>query len=310
MLQDLNNDLFIIDEQNEGIRIDKLLSQRYESRSRSYFQYLIEKGLVLINGQKIKKRMLPKKGDEIEIFFELTAEISLEPQDIPLDILYEDEDIIVINKPSNMVVHPAPGNWTNTFVNALLFHCKNLFCGSDLRPGIVHRLDKDTSGVLIAAKNSFSHKNLVDQFSQKSIKKEYLLISLGKPQDQEINTKIARDKIKRQQMAVSEEGKEAITKIQVLDFSHELSLVKASPLTGRTHQIRVHMKHIRHPILGDEMYGNSFYNKKFNIDRQLLHAHKINFLHPTKNIFLNISAPIPQDFTNILNSFSKKNLIL
>ena len=184
-------------------RLDKLLSEKFKSNSRTYFQYLIENGSVLVNNKKVKKRFIPKIGDEIEIFFQALPDISLKAENIPLDILYEDEYIIAINKKANMVVHPAVGNWSNTFVNALLYHCKDLiYKDSDIRPGIVHRLDKNTTGVLLAAKTIKAQQKLIEQFKNREIKKKYLAITINKPKNQIISAPIARHKIKRKEKAI------------------------------------------------------------------------------------------------------------
>jgi 23S rRNA pseudouridine1911/1915/1917 synthase len=292
----VDSNIFFVTKEEEGIRLDKLLSIRFANKSRTYFQYLIENNSVLLNGSKVKKRITPKEGDEIEIFFLATPEISLTPENIPLDILYEDDYILAINKPKNMVVHPAPGNWTSTFVNALVFHCKNLVKEKgDVRPGIVHRLDKNTSGVLLAAKTIEAQSKLISDFSQRKIKKKYLAVCVGNPPNTTICEPIGRNPYRRQEMTVIKTGKESITKIKVVDTNGKTSLVLIDLLTGRTHQIRVHLKHINHPILGDDTYGNQKLNNFHNITSQLLHAHQIYFNHPITNQPISITAPIPDD---------------
>ena len=304
MLEQEEIDTIYVTEEEEGLRIDKLLSLRYGQKSRTYFQFLIEKKAVLLNGEKVKKSTIPKKGDEIEILFILTDEISLQPQNIPLDIIYEDDDILAINKPAGMVVHPAPGNWTNTFVNALLYHCKNISNPEKtLRPGIVHRLDKDTSGILLAAKNEEAHRKLIEQFSSRKIEKFYLAICLGSPSNQTISAPIGRNQTKRKEMAVKEDGKEAVTDIECLAQKDNLSLLLAKPKTGRTHQIRVHLKHINAPIIGDSTYGSDKINKKLNSTRQLLHAYIIQFSHPKNNKLMKLTAPLPSDFQEFIKTF-------
>ena len=286
-------------------RLDKLLSEKFKSSSRTYFQYLIENGSVLVNNKKIKKRFIPKIGDEIEIFFQALPDISLKAENIPLDILYEDEYIIAINKKANMVVHPAVGNWSNTFVNALLYHCKDLiYEDSDIRPGIVHRLDKDTTGVLLAAKTIKAQQNLIEQFKNREIKKKYLAITINKPKNQILSAPIARHKIKRKEMTIVETGKEAITKIEVLKSNDKISLIEATPKTGRTHQIRVHLKHLLCPILGDETYGSKSHNNNYKVFAQLLHAHSIEFLHPITNVPLKITAPMTQNMQKFIEILS------
>lgn len=295
-LSDPNNKFFTVSSAERANRLDKLLSQHFPEYSRTYFQYLIEEGAVFVNGHIIKKRETPKVGDEIEVCFLLTPEISLEPQNIPLDILYEDEYIIAVNKPANMVVHPAPGHPKDTFVNALLFHCRHLEGTDSLRPGIVHRLDKDTSGVLLAAKTTQAHAKLVELFSERRIEKYYLAICVGAAKEGLIDAAIKRHPINRKEMAVNiAEGKEAKTICRLLGKNDSLSLIELQLLTGRTHQIRVHLKHIGTPILGDCVYGSSNANKKFEPPRQLLHAHKIEFAHPITGKNLSISAPPPKD---------------
>lgn len=298
-MENVESDLLIVTKEEEAKRLDKLLSERYDHKSRTYFQFLIEKGLVLLNGAKVKKRIIPKFGDEIEVFFALTPEISLEPQNIPLSILYEDEHMIAVNKPANMVVHPAHGNWNGTFVNALLYHCKNLPSSNDLRPGIVHRLDKGTTGVLLAAKTEDAHRNLISMFSHREIKKRYLAICVSNPPNGRVSLPIGRDSNNRQKMAVKGDGKEAISEFTTLATNGLLSLVQADIFTGRTHQIRVHLKYLKAPIFGDLIYGNTSKTKSFEAQRPLLHAQRLELLHPITKKNLIIEAPQPEDFQKI-----------
>ncbi|QZA59181.1 RluA family pseudouridine synthase [Candidatus Rhabdochlamydia porcellionis] len=277
------------------LRLDALLSLRFPNKSRSYFQFLIKQGHVLVNGKAMKKREKTKPGDEIEIYFQITPEIDLTPESIDLEVLYEDEHLIVINKPAGMVVHPAPGHHRGTFVHALLFHCKQIDSDDPLRPGIVHRLDKDTSGILIAAKTRTAHAGLIDLFAKRKIEKTYLAICIGMPRDGLIDTPIARHPSRRKEMTVCMQGKASKTICQVLAQNGSLSLVKLELLTGRTHQLRVHLKHIGTPILGDETYGNAAINKKFSTKRQLLHAYFISFFHPITQQIVSLTAPIPED---------------
>lgn len=287
--------LFVLSEE-EGMRIDKLLCGRFPSYSRTYFQHLIQEGFVLLNGELVKKRVCPEEGDEIEVCFQALAETSLNPEAIPLNILYEDEHILAINKPKGMVVHPAPGHWTGTFVNALLAHCENLAPGSDpLRPGIVHRLDKETTGVLLAAKTTIAHQKLVEAFSQRRIDKLYLAICAGKPANGTIKAPIGRHPVHRKEMTVLNDGREAISEVQTAAFNDRISLVLIRPKTGRTHQIRVHLKHIGCPILGDPTYGSASLNQSMSPERLLLHAYRLSFSHPVTGAPIQISAPIPDD---------------
>ena len=292
----MTNELLFVEEGDDTLRLDQLLVKKFPNYSRTYFQDLIERGLVLLNGEQAKKRIHPKLGDEIEIEFALPPEIDLTPANIPLDILYEDEDLLVVNKPAGMVVHPAVGNYENTFVHALLWHCKELQGGDPLRPGIVHRLDKDTTGLLVAAKTAFAHAALVKAFSERKVMKQYLAITVGNPGEGELKTLIARDPRNRQKMAVVEEGgKEALTRYKTLKVEGDLALVEVDLLTGRTHQIRVHMQHLKTPILGDPVYGSKKANEKLNANRQMLHAWKLGLDHPKTGIYLNFEAPIPKD---------------
>lgn len=289
----------IVDKEDEGKRLDKMLVEKFPQYSRTYFQYLIENHLVLVNGEPVKKRIAVKEGDEIEIEFALTAEISLEPQNIALDILYEDDQIIAVNKPPNMVVHPGAGNPKDTFVNALLFHCKNLPFGNTLRPGIVHRLDKETSGVLLAAKTEEAHNKLVALFASRQMKKQYVAICVGNPGDRTIEGNIGRHPTKRKEMAIVESGKEAITIVKKEASNNVLSYLCLYPQTGRTHQIRVHLQSVGAPILGDKIYGSESVNKKYKVGRQMLHAKSLEFNHPLSGQKMVIEAPIPEDFNKI-----------
>lgn len=301
----------IIDADQVGERLDKALVNHYKNTySRTYFQKLIDDGMVLINGSPAKKRIKLEQGDEVEVEFALTPEIDLTPENIPLDILYEDDHIIAVNKPAGMVVHPATGNWSGTFVNALLYHCKHdLPNPENLRPGIVHRLDKETSGLLLAAKTTDAHQKLIQQFASREIQKEYIAVCLGNPGNALIEAPIARDPRNRQRMAVANQGgKSAITSIETLSFKHNISIVKAYPKTGRTHQIRVHLKHRGTPILGDKLYGNKHANA--NVDRQLLHAHMLSFKHPITSSPLHLTAPPPADIQEYLTKLGKDTCAL
>jgi 23S rRNA pseudouridine1911/1915/1917 synthase len=295
-----STDTLIVSEEEKGLRLDRLLALRFPEYSRTYFQFLIEKHSVLVNGIPFKKREKPQVGDEIEVCFLLLPEISLEPQNIPLDILYEDDHILAVNKPSGMVVHPAPGHFSHTFVNALLYHCKGLSQEphSVRRPGIVHRLDKDTSGILLAAKTTDAHQALVSLFCHRQIEKHYLAICSGNPGICTINAPIKRHPIHRQEMTIAPlDGKEAISHCKTLKTNGKFSLVDVQLVTGRTHQIRVHLRHIGSPILGDPLYGIESLNKKFNINRQLLHAHTLAFIHPFTGAKMVLKASLPEDFS-------------
>lgn len=281
-------------------RLDKLLALQFPFYSRTYFQKLIEDGFVLVNGKQLKKREIPQGGDEIEVCFQLTPELSLEPQAIPLDILYEDDHVIAVNKPAGMVVHPAPGHPRGTFVNALLHHCQQLPFGETLRPGIVHRIDKDTTGILIAAKTPEAHRSLVSLFHERELTKKYLAICIGDAGEGVIDAPIKRHPIRRQEMAVLDDGKPALSEVKKIGSFHGLSCVEVTLVTGRTHQIRVHLRYRGTPILGDSIYGSKQINEKFNASRQLLHAWKMELNHPISHEPLFLEAPIPADMQRFL----------
>lgn len=294
---------FTITEEEAGHRIDKILAKRFEElHSRSYLQQLIADGNVVINQLPVKKRIQPKLGDEIGVTFVLTEELPLAAEDIPLDILFEDEYLLVVNKSPGMVVHPAPGHWTGTFVNALLHHCKGLEpSGGSLRPGIVHRLDKDTSGVLIAAKTGLTHQRLVQLFASRQVYKEYAAICVGNPGDGVVDAPIGRHPRQRKLMAVLPEGgRAAITKYWTLAVSEDLSLVRIELTTGRTHQARVHMRHRGMPVLGDPTYGSPGSNLRHKRDRQMLHAQELRLIHPMTGAPLTVKAPLPADMASLI----------
>lgn len=282
-------------------RLDLYLLQKIPAKiSRSFLQKAIKEGKITVNGKPQKPSYRVKVKDVIFVPEPEPATIpSIEPEPIDLEILYEDHDLIVINKPAGMIVHPIPSHTSGTLVNALLYHCKDLQgIGGELRPGIVHRLDKDTSGVMVVAKNDLSHRNLSQQFKDREIFKMYLALVRGRidePQG-EIKVSLARHPVLRTKMSVNETGRFAITLYKVLRyFGDTASLVIAYPKTGRTHQIRVHMKYIGHPILGDKLYGNSF-----GASRQMLHAAKLGFYHPRTDKWLSFIAPLPDDFKDLI----------
>ncbi len=291
-------DSFTVDNKNSD-RLDIFLTKRYSEYSRCYFQELIEKEHVLLNGTPTKKREVPALGDQINISFKKRPGPDLTPQSIPLDIIYEDAHLIAVNKPAHMVVHPAPGNWSNTFVNALLGHCA-LPKTSEFRPGIVHRLDKETSGMLIAAKSEITHQKLTELFAERKIRKEYIAIAIGKVPSLKIDLPMRRCPIHRKKMVIAEEeGKEAITEVELLGYNGTLSKVHLKPTTGRTHQLRVHLKHLGNPILGDKLYGKNSINDRFGASRHYLHAKKISFIHPITGEMLELEAPLPKDMEEI-----------
>lgn len=284
-------------ENDKGKRIDSFLNEVIEDATRSYIQKIIDGGYVEITGKKTTKSGNKLKGTEtIVVNLPEDETLDLIPEDIPLEIIYEDSDIVIINKAPNMVVHPAHGNYNGTLVNALLYHIKDLSTiNGVIRPGIVHRLDKDTSGVIVVAKHDEAHTTLSDMFKEKTLEKTYVCIAKGifKDKSGRIETLIGRDPRDRKKMAVvTENGKIAISNYEVLDESKNYSLVKIRIETGRTHQIRVHMKSLNHPILGDATYGNS----TDGIARQMLHAYRLKFTHPINKKEMVVTAPIPEDF--------------
>ncbi|MDB6081163.1 MAG: putative pseudouridine synthase Cpar [Chlamydiia bacterium] len=306
-MDELVTNTLIVEPWQQHMRLDQLLKNQYNTSSRTYFQKLIEEGFVVVNGRAVKKSYKPEIDDEIEVQFILTKELEVLPEEISLDILYEDEHMLAINKPANMVVHPGYGNWTGTFVNALLFYCKSLEKQDTIRPGIVHRLDKETSGVLIAAKTYEMHKKLSLLFSSRQIQKRYLCVSLGCPKEITIQAPIGRHPVYRKQMTVlAVGGKEAITHLEVVKSSGALSVVSVNLETGRTHQIRVHMRHIGHPLLGDSLYGREGENQLYKAKRQMLHAESIAFIHPITQKEIVIRAPLPEDMQRICHSIIQK----
>ena len=291
----------LIYQENDFLRIDKFLSAELNDFTRSQIQMMIEEGSVLVNNKVVKSNYKLKINDEITVLIKEPELTDIEPQDIPLDIVYEDKDIIVINKPSGMVVHPALGNYKDTLVNALLFHCKDLSgINGKIRAGIVHRIDKDTSGLLVACKNDLAHKNLSEQFMEHKVNKIYYCLVNGViPHNIGlIDAPIGRDPQSRQQMAVVENGKEARTHFKVLERYEKNTLVEVKLETGRTHQIRVHMKYIGYPLVGDPVYG---VRKVVGENGQFLHAKKLEFYHPRTNEFLSFEIELPEDFKKLIN---------
>ncbi|MDR7869878.1 MAG: RluA family pseudouridine synthase [Tissierellaceae bacterium] len=296
-------DLFeIFVDEDDDERLDAYLAVELNEVSRTYVQRLIKDGLVLVNGSLKKPRYQVREGDFIQVKIPKPKNLEIVAEDIPIDIVYEDEDIVIVNKSCGMVVHPAPGNYTSTLVNALLFHIDNLSTiNGIIRPGIVHRLDKDTSGLLIIAKNDVSHKFLSDKLKDRDILREYIAITYGefKQDEGRINAPIGRDPKNRKKMAINEKnGKEAITDYKVLKRFNGYSLVQANLQTGRTHQIRVHFTYLKHPIVGDPVYSNRKDDSKY--DGQLLHAKKIGFIHPRTKVYMEFETDLPDAFREFI----------
>ncbi len=298
---------FIVPEASSGFRLDRFLSERLPEKSRTYIQKLIQKGLVSLNGQPVKSHHPVHPGDTVEAALAPPEEPTLEPQDIPLDILYEDEHLIVVNKPAGLVVHPGAGNPSRTLVNALLAHCGKLSAGGHpLRPGIVHRLDRDTSGCIIAAKDDLTHQRLANQFLTRQVHKEYRALVVGTPPKDrgEIETYITRSRRDRKKMAATAaEGRVALTRYRVLESFFHASYLTIEPLTGRTHQIRVHLSHIGYPVAGDQQYarGKTLPHLGIDFPRQMLHAFKLHVYHPHSGERMRFTAPIPEDFDHALS---------
>lgn len=290
-------------------RLDLFLSEELEGITRSAIQKLIKSGNITVNNKVKKSSYLLKEGDRVLINIPEARPIEIFPEDIPIDILYEDNDLAIVNKVQGMVVHPAPGNYSGTLVNALLFHIGDLSMTNGLiRAGIVHRLDKDTSGLLIIAKNEITHYELTKQFKDRSVLKEYITLVHNKvKEDGKINKPIGRNPKNRKKMAVVQNGKEAITSYQVLKSYNKYTLLKIDLKTGRTHQIRVHMADINHPIVGDPVYSSG--KNEFKINKQLLHAFKIGFIHPKREEYMEFEKDVPEDFENIINKLNKRVII-
>jgi 23S rRNA pseudouridine1911/1915/1917 synthase len=290
-----------IEDQHDGERIDKVIAELNEQWSRSQVQQWLKEGHVLVNGKAVKPNYKCHVDDEVTISIPDPEPLHVEPEHIPLDIYYEDADVLVVNKPRGMVVHPAPGHMRGTLVNALLAHCKDLSgINGVLRPGIVHRIDKDTSGLLMVAKNDLAHESLVNQLVNKTVTRKYEAIVHGViPHDYgTIDAPIGRDPRDRQSMAVVENGKEAVTHFRVLERFEHYTFVECQLETGRTHQIRVHMKYIGYPLAGDPKYGP---RKTLPLDGQALHAGVLGFHHPRTGEYMQFKAPLPHEFERLLD---------
>ncbi len=287
----------IVENLEEELRIDKYIAANYDEVSRSELKYYFDENKIFVNKKLVKPSFKVNNQDVIEIYERDNQVIDLEKENIPLEIIYEDDDVIVVNKPSGMVVHPAPGHYHSTLVNALLYHCNTLSnVGGDSRAGIVHRIDKDTSGLLVACKNNKAHRILAEQFKNKetTTRKYYAIVvgniahNLGK-----INAPIGRDPNNRQKQAVVEDGKDAVTYFKVLERFKNFTLIECKLETGRTHQIRVHMAYIGHPVLNDPLYG---IKKQTTPYGQYLHAKTLGFIHPTTNEYLEFDSELPKEF--------------
>lgn len=300
----MKTELYEVLNEQEGERLDKFLSIIYPDQSRSFFQKLIKENKILVNDKPEKANYRIKSDDLINITIPDAVETQIVPENIPIDIIYEDEDILIVNKPKGMVVHPSAGHYSGTLVNAIMYHCKDSLSGinGEIRPGIVHRIDMDTTGSLIVCKNDESHINIAEQIKVHSVNRIYEGIVIGNLKDDEgtIEGPIGRHPIDRKKMCINEKnGKPAITHYKVLERFGNYTYVQFKLETGRTHQIRVHMASIGHPLLGDQLYssGKSPYK---NLQGQTLHAKTIGFIHPRTNEYVEFSAPLPDYFEKLL----------
>ena len=298
----MENYLFEIQE-DQQMRLDKYLAEQFPEQTRSYLQKLIKDGEVTVNGKSVKTGYQLSKGDEVCVNIPEPKELNVEPQKMDLDIVYEDDDVILINKPKGMVVHPAPGHISDTLVNGLLYHCKGKLSGINgiARPGIVHRIDRDTTGILIVCKNDMSHNSIAAQLKEHSINRRYRALVHGnlKEDTGTVEGPIGRHPIDRKKMSINEKnGKPAVTHYTVLERFGNYTLIECKLETGRTHQIRVHMTSIGHPLVGDDVYGPA--KCPFKLQGQCLHAMVLGFVHPRTGEYMEFSADLPEYFENLL----------
>ena len=300
----MNSKEYVVEIKDNGLRLDKFISNCDENLSRMAIQRLIDEEKITVNGKIQKQSYRVQENDKIIVKIDEPKNIELKAQNIPVDILYEDNDIIVVNKPKGLVVHPAIGNPEGTLVNAIMEICKDSLSGigGEIRPGIVHRLDKDTSGVIVIAKNDLAHINISNQIKDRKTKKIYIALVRGviKENEATINMPIGRSTKDRKKMAVSKNGKEAVTHFKVIKRYNGYTLIEVKIDTGRTHQIRVHMSEIGYPIVGDYIYSNG--KNPFDVVGQMLHAKSIEFVHPSKNELMKIEAPLPEYFKNVIET--------
>lgn len=298
---------FVVDSSQEDERIDKYLSECMENLSRSYLQKLVKGGQVFVNGKAVKSNYRLKENDEIKLLIPKAVEPEILPENLPLDIIYEDDDFLIVNKPKGMVVHPAPGHFSGTLVNGLMYHCKGSLSGINgvLRPGIVHRIDMNTTGLLVVCKNDIAHNDIAAQLKVHSITRTYHAIVCGRMKELEgtIDAPIGRHPNNRLKMAINEKnGKNAITHYKVLDIFKDYTYIECRLETGRTHQIRVHMSSIHHPLLGDTIYGGK---EMAGVVGQVLHAKTLGFIHPTTKKYVEFNSELPEYFQRLLKKLPR-----
>lgn len=291
-----------------GVRLDKYLADNLEEYSRSYLNRLIKEKLILVNGKKSKPKYNVQENDKVDITIPEPIELKVEAENIPIEIVYEDEDLAIVNKPKNMVVHPAPGNYSRTLVNALLYKLDHLSSINGVkRPGIVHRIDKNTTGLLMIAKTNLAHNSLAEQLKQHTIHRVYHSIVYGNVKDDEgrIDLPIGRHPKDRKKMTVTyENSRNAITNFKVIERFGDYTYIQNKLETGRTHQIRVHMAHLGHPLLGDDVYGPK--KSKYTLVGQTLHAKEIGFIHPRTGKYMQFESELPEYFQKLLSNFRNK----
>ena len=303
---------YTVEESQSGMRLDKFLTEIYPDQTRSFLQKLVKSGEIKVNGKPvIKAGFVVEGGDQVSASIPTPQAVEIEAENIPLDILYEDADVLIVNKPKGMVVHPSAGHYSGTLVNAIMYHCADSLSGinGEIRPGIVHRIDMDTTGALIICKNDAAHVDIAEQIKEHTVTRRYRGIVCGVVKEDEgtIEGAIGRHPTQRKKMAINEKnGKPAITHYKVLQRFAKYTYVEFRLETGRTHQIRVHMASIGHPLLGDELYGNPKNLAMKGLQGQTLHAMVIGFVHPTTHEYMEFEAPLPEYFQNLLQKLPKQ----
>ena len=303
---------YTVEESQSGMRLDKFLTEIYPDQTRSFLQKLVKSGEIKVNGKPvIKAGFVVEGGDQVSASIPTPQAVEIEAENIPLDILYEDADVLIVNKPKGMVVHPSAGHYSGTLVNAIMYHCADSLSGinGEIRPGIVHRIDMDTTGALIICKNDAAHVDIAEQIKEHTVTRRYRGIVCGVVKEDEgtIEGAIGRHPTQRKKMAINEKnGKPAITHYKVLQRFAKYTYMEFRLETGRTHQIRVHMASIGHPLLGDELYGSPEYLAMKGLQGQTLHAMVIGFVHPTTHEYMEFEAPLPEYFQNLLKKLPKQ----